>query len=88
MEAYAMGITCLVEFPLYLLFCIRKKSATQLVSSSREIAKAQLLVVLPRLIQRQASQGCLNRGFGRPSDGREELLLPVLGETALGKRVS
>ena len=25
MEAYAMGITCLVEFPLYLLFCIRKK---------------------------------------------------------------
>jgi len=60
---------------------------SQLVSSW-EIAKAQLLVVLPRLIERQASQGCLNRGFGRPSDGREELLLPVLGETALGKRVS
>ena len=30
MEAYARGTTCLVEFPLYLLFCIQKKNATQM----------------------------------------------------------
>ena len=30
MEAYAWGITCLVEFPLYLLFCIQKNNAAHL----------------------------------------------------------
>ena len=54
MAAYARGITCPVEFPLYLLVCIQKKKiATQLVMGQKpslgpQVSASEWMVVHPK----------------------------------------